>query len=156
MEPKISLTLKNARRAFYPGDELEGQYQVEATSTAEVTAIELSVLWYTEGKGDEDLAVHFFQRLTEADVEGGDFRNPHRFRTVLPNSPLSYSGVSLRIRWCVRLRVFLARGKQLHFQVPFVLGESLEAAAVSQPRSLQPSHSVLADSQANEEDDDSN
>ena len=34
-----------------------------------------------------------------------------RVRTRLPNSPLSYSGAILCIRWCVRLRLFLRRGR---------------------------------------------
>lgn len=153
MEPKTSLSLKDARRAYHPGDELQGQYQIDVPAAADLTAAEVSVLWYTEGKGDEDMAVHFFQRRTESDAEGGDLRKPHIFRTALPNSPLSYSGVSLRIRWCVRLRVFLARGKQVNVQIPFVLGESVEAAAVSSPRSVHDVTSAMTVAASHDEID---
>ena len=62
------------------------------------------MLWYTEGKGDEDLAVHEFRRLS---ADNGYRADPHRvgrFSTTLPNSPLSYEGVIVKVRWCVRVR----------------------------------------------------
>ena len=88
----------------------------------EVRAVELSVLWHTEGKGDEDMSVHSFERIEPAGGECLDFRQPRRFASVLPNSPLSYEGVIVKIRWCVRVRVFLDRGKELSAEVPFQLG----------------------------------
>ena len=36
----------------------------------DVKAVELSVLWYTEGKGEEDLAVHFFDRFEPGQRRG--------------------------------------------------------------------------------------
>ena len=80
-------------------------------------------MWYTEGKGDEDLAVHDFRRVS-AD-EGGtvDPCGPGRFRTVLPNSPLSYEGVLFKLRWCVRVRAFLTRGRELVGQQAFRPGQ---------------------------------
>jgi hypothetical protein len=80
------------------------------------------VLWYTEGKGDEDLGVHFFERRVPADADHGDLRVLRRFTTRLPNSPLSYSGAIFSVRWCVRVRLFLRRGREMMQEVPFVLG----------------------------------
>ena len=114
---------------YHPGDELECEYQIDAVEADEIQAIEASVLWYTEGKGDEDLAVHFFERRTPADTEDGDLRPLHRFRTYLPNSPLSYSGSIVKIRWCARVRLFLRRGKELFFEQPFILGAALTEMA---------------------------
>jgi hypothetical protein len=91
------------------------------------------VLWYTEGKGDEDLAVHFFERRTPADTDDGDLRPLHRFHTILPNSPLSYAGSMIKIRWCARVRLFLKRGKELFFEQPFVLGPHAPAAVSNRP-----------------------
>jgi hypothetical protein len=45
-----------------------------------------------------------------------------RVRTRLPNSPLSYRGAILSIRWCVRLRLFLRRGREYVVEQPFTLG----------------------------------
>ena len=39
------------------------------TVDAEIDSLELSVLWYTEGTGDEDLKVHFFQRYSADDAQ---------------------------------------------------------------------------------------
>ena len=45
-----------------------------------------------------------------------------RLRTLLPNSPLTYGGSILSIRWCVRLRLFLRRGREYSIEQPFTLG----------------------------------
>ncbi len=68
------------------------------------------------------MAVHFFERVEKEGDGMVDFARPRRFDTVLPNSPLSYEGVIVKIHWCVRTRAFLARGKQLVEKRPFRLG----------------------------------
>jgi hypothetical protein len=118
----VRLALDDDRRVYQPGESLAGQFTIDVENHAELRAVELSALWYTDGKGDEDMAVHFFDRL---DVNGQldvNLREPHYFTTVLPNSPLSYEGQILKIRWCVRLRVFLRHGKDLVVEEPFQLG----------------------------------
>ena len=65
---------------------------VDGTQPWAVRAAELSVLWYTAGKGEEDMAVHHFERLVDEPARPLDLRVPHRFATVLPASPLSYDG----------------------------------------------------------------
>ena len=57
---------RSRQRVFQPGEVLAGAFQIDAVEPEELTAIEVSVLWFTEGKGEEDLAVHYFERL-EAD-----------------------------------------------------------------------------------------
>ncbi len=112
MEPLIAIRLSSSNGVFHPCDKLECEYQIDAVQPSEIQAVETSVMWYTEGKGDEDLSVHFFERYTPSDVVDGDLRQLHRFETTLPKSPLSYNGVILKIRWCVRVRLFWARGKE--------------------------------------------
>ncbi|MCG8584048.1 MAG: hypothetical protein MI757_04975 [Pirellulales bacterium] len=123
-EPLISLVLHRNVRQFAPGDELAAEYQIDAVDPADIRAIEVSVLWHTEGKGEEDLAVHFFERLAAEDDD--NYMNLHqlrRFSTTLPNSPLSYEGVNLKIRWSARLRLFMPQGKEYVADVPFQLGD---------------------------------
>jgi hypothetical protein len=67
------------------------------------------------------------------DVEGRDLRVLRQLRTVLPNSPLTYAGVTLKIRWCVRVRAFLRRGKVAFFEQSFVLGNVPPARPVVEP-----------------------
>lgn len=121
-EAFVRLLLDGNRRAYQPGETLAGEYRIESLKLAGPTAVEISVLWHTEGQGDEDLAVHYFERLSTADQPGVDLRRPRRFSTQLPPSPLSYQGEIVKICWCVRVRVFMPRGKELLAEVPFQLG----------------------------------
>ena len=122
MEPLISLCLVGPRRSYAAGDELVAEYQLDAVLADEVQAVEASVLWHTEGKGEEDMGVHFFERRLPGDAEDGDLRPLRRFRTTLPSSPLSYAGAIFNIRWSVRVRLFLRRGREYLQEQPFTLG----------------------------------
>ena len=67
-------------RVYRPGETLSGEYRIESLDASQVKAIEVSVLWYTEGKGDEDMAVHEFWRR---DADDG---RPHRSRPARARS----------------------------------------------------------------------
>jgi hypothetical protein len=121
-EPLLSLCLAGTDRNFAAGDELVCEYQIDAVEAADILSVEASVLWYTEGKGEEDMGVHFFERRLPADAEDGDLRPMRRLRTKLPNSPLSYRGAIVSVVWCVRLRLFLRRGREFVVEEPFTLG----------------------------------
>jgi len=121
-QPRVNISLDEPSRAYRPGDVLTGQFTLDDAGSTDVRSIEISVLWHTEGKGDEDMSVHFFQRAQPRDGESLENGQPHRFSTILPNSPLSYSGFIVKICWCVRVRVFLAQGKELTLEVPFRVG----------------------------------
>ena len=122
-EPMVIIRLDIDDRVYQPGEVLSGEYWFESLDTSQVTAIEASVLWYTEGKGDEDMAIHEFWRRDATDGILIDPRRPERFSTALPNSPLSYDGQILRLQWCVRVRAFLNRGKDVLGEKMFRLGE---------------------------------
>lgn len=132
MEPLISLCLVGPRRNYSAGDELVAEYQFDAVLPEEIQSVEASVLWYTEGKGEEDMGVHYFERRLPHDAEDEDLRQLRRFRTRLPNSPLSYSGAIFSLRWCVRVRLFLRRGRDFLQEQPFTLG-SVPAVNISSP-----------------------
>lgn len=122
IEPLLSLVITGSKRQFAAGDELVCEYQIDAVDPADIQAVEASVLWHTEGKGEDDLGVHFFERRLPADAENGDLRPMRRLRTRLPNSPLSYRGAILNIQWCVRLRLFMRRGREYVLEEAFSLG----------------------------------
>ncbi len=138
IEPLISIRLEGGQRQFRPGEQLRCEYQLDAVDPADVQSVEASVLWHTEGKGDEDLGVHFFERLVPSDVEGEDLCALRRLATVLPKSPLTYAGVLVKVRWCVRIRAFLRRGKEVFFEQSFVLGDVPPARNVCAPVSAAP------------------
>jgi hypothetical protein len=54
-----------------------------------------------------------------------------QFETTLPNSPLSYEGTIVKVVWCVRVRVFLDRGKEFSAEWPFQLGRVPRARKIS-------------------------
>jgi hypothetical protein len=126
-QPRVTLELDEHDGPYWPGEALSGRYRIEVPNDHEVRAVELSVLWYTVGQGEEDLAVHYFERQSvdghaDADADRIHSNTTRNFRTVLPKSPLSYDGVIVKVRWCVRVRVFLGRGKQVVAERPLQLG----------------------------------
>ena len=123
-EPVVTIRLDANGRTYQPGEVLSGEYRLESVEWDQIRAVEVSVLWYTEGKGDEDLAVHEFWRRDANSGDWTDPRRPERFSTTLPTSPLSYDGQIVKIRWCVRVRAFLQRGKELLGQKAFRLGSA--------------------------------
>ncbi|MGE0606599.1 MAG: hypothetical protein AB7O62_05685 [Pirellulales bacterium] len=129
---QVQLLIDGDRQSFAPGETLAGECRLDAPRRDDIEAIELSIMWYTEGTGDEDLAVHYFERRGP---ENGrtDLREPRRFSTELPNSPLSYDGVIVKLHWCVRVRVFLPRGKDMLVEAPFQLGNVPPAKLPEEP-----------------------
>lgn len=125
----IVIRCRGAGRAYQPGECLSGDYWIEGVEPNELKAFEVSVLWYTEGKGDEDFSVHDFRRITVDDRPQADPRRGE-FSTVLPQSPLSYDGQIIKLRWCVRVRAFLSRGREVIGQYAFRLGSVRPARAI--------------------------
>jgi hypothetical protein len=122
MEPLISVQLFDHVPSCQPGGTLRCDYQIDAVEEGDVQAVEASVLWYTEGKGDEDMAVHYFERHVAGTGSEGDLRQLRSFSVELPLSPWSYQGEILEVHWCVRVRVFLRHGRSVSLDYPFWLG----------------------------------
>ncbi len=121
-DPAILIRLDDDNQTYLPGETLSGDFRIESLDAETLQVVEVSVLWHSEGKGDEDFAVHEFWRNN---IESGALREPRRpdrFSTVLPRSPLSYEGQIVKIRWCVRVRAILKRGRDIVAQKPFRLG----------------------------------
>ncbi len=118
----IVIRVDGAKRIYEPGHTIRGDYYIEGALPENIRAAELSILWHTEGKGDEDLAVHHFDRISMETVPDWDPRQPRTFSAELPNSPLSYDGVIVKIRWRIRVRAFLAGGRELVEEQRFQLG----------------------------------
>jgi hypothetical protein len=129
-QPLISIQFDHGQRIYQPGEVLAGMYQIDAVDVAALRAVEVSVLWFTEGKGEEDLAVHYFERLSAGDLPDQNLHECRRFQTVLPNSPLSYEGVIVKICWCVRVRIFLQGLRDYVAERTFQLGSLSHATAL--------------------------
>jgi len=129
---EVIVELENPRPVYHPGEVLGARYRLVAEEPCDVRAIELSVLWHTEGKGDSDLGVHFFEKIELPEVERRDCDKPRRLSTNLPRSPLSYDGFLLKIIWSVRVRMLRDRGMDLAGEVPFQFGELRQAQEVEE------------------------
>ncbi len=118
----VAIELTDPEDAWLPGERLAGRYRLEGEDAPEIERLEVSVLWYTSGKGDEDLGVHFFEELRADSPKWFNAREWAEFECVLPQTPLSYDGVLIKIHWCVRVRYYRANGKQILGECPFSLG----------------------------------
>lgn len=116
-----SNTLRRRRRGAVIGRGGLGRQREVTMVQPTIAAIENSVVWQTSGKGDTDFGVHFFERREARDHQPLDLYRPYQFRTVCPNSPLTYHGQLLSITWLVRVRVFLSTGDSLTFEQKFDL-----------------------------------
>lgn len=119
--PRVDVQFDHPDRRYAPDDELAAQYTLSGIDAERVRAVEYSVLWYTEGKGEEDLGVHHFQRITDPALLPPTV-SLGSFGTHLPASPLSYEGVIVKVRWCVRVRIFFDGGRDFVSEHEFDVG----------------------------------
>ena len=125
-DPLISVKLNHASREYQPGDLLECEYQIDAVDRDALKSVEVATMWFTSGKGDEEEAIHYYERQTTRNTNGEiDLRELAHFSTELPLSPLSYAGTNLNITWCVRVRIVVQAKdqspKEFKYSQPFQL-----------------------------------
>ena len=118
------LWVERGARRYTPGETLRGCYRLTQWRDAGLQAVEISVLWYTSGQGEEDFEVLYFDRHREANLPRRVDETPHTFEVELPDSPLSYDGQIVRVCWAARLRGFFAGGKQRVVEAPFWLSST--------------------------------
>lgn len=119
--PRVVVQFSRTDRQYEPAAPFEIRYEADGLGDDPPKAVEHCVLWFTEGKGEEDLGVSFFERV----VDRG--RLPPaapsgQFSCRLPRSPLTYEGVIVKIRWCVRIRFFFENGRDFVSEHEFLVG----------------------------------
>ncbi len=120
-QPALRLSLCNSDSVYSAGGELKVVWRVSRVDVDELQGLEISVLWHTEGKGDEDLHVHHFAKINESRLKEIGVENEQAIECVLPATPLSYHGQLIRLSWCVRMRLFLSDGREVLSEAPFYL-----------------------------------
>lgn len=126
LSPKVTVDFNIVDGRYVPGDSIRARYQVAGIDRSAVTVIEQSVAWYTEGKGEEDLGVILFERKLIERVAMETASMEPLVGVIsgrLPPSPLSYEGLIVKIRWCVRLRLFFTSGRDFVSEHVFFLGD---------------------------------
>jgi len=130
--PVVSVQFDHPDRRYEPLDEITLRYQISGLETARPLAVEHSIAWYTEGKGEEDLGVHFFERLTDRNALP-PAASGSGFAARLPPSPLSYEGLIVKVRWCVRVRIFFRSGRDFVSEHVFDVGRLPPARPMEEP-----------------------
>lgn len=94
--PNLSIQLESDKTAFRPGDTVAGtvSWQLED----QPKEVELRLLWYTQGKGDEDAGL--VETMPFAQPSQADRRT---FRFTLPEAPYSFSGSLISLTWALEL-----------------------------------------------------
>ena len=116
------IRLSELRPNYQPGKIFQFEYWLMNIQPSNINAIEASVVWFTQGKGTEDLGVHFFRRISGQSISEIDWTQPQCVSIELPPSPLSYCGRLVKVLWCVRVRAYMNDGSEYVAEQPFQLG----------------------------------
>ena len=120
-QPAVNVDLCRDGGIYQAGGTLTASWRISRVALDELEAVEASVMWHTEGKGDEDLHVHHFQRLDENHIRRLGLADEQPLQCELPVTPLSYHGRLISVRWCIRLRLFMSDGREIVTEQPFHL-----------------------------------
>ncbi len=129
----MNLSLCHEDGLYEAGGKLTARWKISRVPLDEINGLEVSVLWHTEGKGDEDLHVHHFHRVVENQIRRSGLADEQSTHCNLPDTPLSYHGKLISVRWCVRLRLFLEDGREILAEHPFHLVSSTMIVPCSVP-----------------------
>jgi hypothetical protein len=93
---KLSIVLNEDRTAFAPRATVDGTVQWNLDRNPQ--SLELSLFWYTSGKGTRDVGVVGAQRFDEPGAYGSK-----DFSFALPAGPYSFSGQLISLIWALEL-----------------------------------------------------
>jgi hypothetical protein len=90
----LTIRVDAGRDAFSPGEAIRGTLEWAQDEAAD--AVELRLLWYTEGRGDQDVGMARSLRVASPGAVGSTV-----FDWEAPSGPWSCSGRLLSIRWAL-------------------------------------------------------
>ncbi len=91
----MSLRIHLEDTSLEPGSELRGRVDWRAEGEPPESLL-VSLLWYTEGKGTEDVGIVDHVTVEHPSIQGG-----HEFSFRLPDFPWSFSGTLISLVWAV-------------------------------------------------------
>jgi hypothetical protein len=94
----LTIDIQDMNTAFEPGQTIRGQVQWQLDNEPKNAILRL--LWYTAGKGTEDVGI--VQTATFDNLAANDTR---RFDFTLPTGPYSFSGLLISLIWTLELEV---------------------------------------------------
>ena len=96
---KLSIILEQDKAAFAPRETIRGT--VRWSLDAGIRHLELSLFWYTTGKGTRDVGVIETRKFDEPGAVGWK-----DFSFTLPDGPYSFSGKLISLLWALELTGF--------------------------------------------------
>ena len=93
---KLSIVLNEDKAAFAPRETIRGT--VRWSLDAGIRHLELSLFWYTTGKGTRDVGVIETRQFDEPGAVGWK-----DFSLTLPDGPYSFSGKLISLIWALEL-----------------------------------------------------
>jgi hypothetical protein len=115
----LKVELDAVSRDFPTGGLIRGSVHLEAPAPVHARKLECRALWFTEGKGTEDVGGPTAVVLASDQVLDPGVRLIFELR--LPLGPWSHGGRLVKIRWLVQLVLTPARGSAIDVEVPFRL-----------------------------------
>jgi len=99
----VSLAIDNGEILFRPKSKLTGvaEWQLDH----EVRAVEVRLIWFTQGKGTQDVQIVDRRRWETPVMMGSE-----RFEFQLPEGPQSFSGTLISLTWALEL--VIEKGKE--------------------------------------------
>ncbi len=91
----MSLEIHLEETALEPGSELRGRVDWQAEGEPAESVI-VTLLWYTEGKGTEDVGI-----VEQVEIDHPSKHRGRDFSFRLPDFPWSFSGTLISLVWAV-------------------------------------------------------
>jgi hypothetical protein len=92
----LQIEIQGGANAFLPGETLEGTVSWQLDAPAET--VELRLLWYTQGKGDQDVGV-----VSVVPFASPGLADRRAFRVRIPEGPYSFSGKLISLLWALEV-----------------------------------------------------
>ena len=120
----LKIGLRDERKSFQPGEELTGAAGWELDKAPE--SIEVRLLWFTQGKGTEDVTV-----VNTVRFEAPKAAEARPFQFRLPPAPYSFSGKLISLLWAVEL---VALPKKQSARAAFVMAPGGKEVVLPSPQ----------------------
>lgn len=91
---EIRVAIASGADSFRPGEDVGGT--VSWNLEAAPSRLEVRLFWHTEGKGDSDVEIACLETFPDPGREGS-----RSFRMRIPDSPWSFSGKLISLKWAV-------------------------------------------------------
>ncbi len=92
----LTLKTKEGRLDFGPGGVVEGVAGWSVNDRPE--SVQLFLMWYTIGKGDEDAGI-----VEELALDVQSSQEEQSFKFTLPDRPYSFEGALIALQWAIEL-----------------------------------------------------